>query len=609
MTALINLLAAGEAGADKLALALAAVVVFGVTAQWIANQLNIPAILLLLPAGVLAGPVTGIIEPDELLGNLLFPAVSLAVGILLFEGGLDLKYGDIRVGQDVVVRLVTIGVVITWIVAAISARLLFDTSNRMAVLIGSLLVVSGPTVVLPLVRQARPRDPTASILKWEGIVIDPIGATVAIVALDAVLTRDGSILNSALRVLTTAGVGLASGVIGALVLVEALRRHLVADRLHNPFTLMIVVAAFEAANLLRPEAGLFATTVMGVILANQRRAPIRHIQEFEENLGILIIAALFILLAARIELEALSAYWVRSIVLVAILVFIARPLAVYFSTVGASLPGNHRKYLCCLAPRGIVAAAVSSVFALELEAEGFAVEADPIVPVTFMVIVGTVLVYGTMASPLAQRLRVARPKPLGVALIGGEDWALELGSKLIEEHVDVLIVATDPDEVISAAERGMLAYGGRLDSEDLDLALDAVGIAQAIALSRTSDLNAFGMTRLVERLGRARVFHLPPTIDESGQESSTSTSVYGRRPFSPAATQARIQRALEAGGEFITVDEDSFDDELMTNALPLITIGPDKVPVISMSSAPARPAPGYRTIMLSNADAVTGAPT
>ncbi|MDY7106300.1 MAG: cation:proton antiporter [Actinomycetota bacterium] len=583
----------------ELALGLAAVVVVGVAAQWVATLLRIPTILLLLAAGVLAGPVSGVVVPRDLLGELLFPLVSLAVGVLLFEGGLGLQYRDIRDGQVALLRLITVGTLITWVIGWVAAAQLLDANRGVAALIGAVLVVSGPTVVLPLLRQARPREPSASILRWEGIIIDPIGATLAIVVLEAVLSNEG-LGPSIGRIIATGVAGTVAGLVGAGIMIVMLERHLVADRLHNAFTLMVVVAAFEAANLLRPEAGLFATTVMGVALANQRRVPMRHIREFEEDLGTLILSGLFILLGASISLDAVADLAPRAILLALVLIFVARPLAVYASTLGTSVPGRHRLYLCFMAPRGIVAAAVSAVFALDLQNHPevqAAEDADLLVPGVFVVIVCTVAFYGLLAGPAASWLRIARAQPRAIALIGGERWALDLAEQLMNADVAVLVVSPSPTEARRAAERGMLTFSGRLDSEDLELALDTVGVAQAIALSRTADLNAFGMNRLVDHLGRRNIYHLPPTVGEPEGEA-THSAVFGRRPFSPDASQRRIRHSLGAGGRFILVDETSWDDTRYANALPLVTIDGSGLAEIQVGATPRRPERGGRLVLL-----------
>lgn len=565
-----HVLAATDA---DLGVGLAAVVVFGVGAQLLASRIHVPAILLLLLGGVVAGPVLEIVDPDELLGDLLFPAVSLAVGILLFEGGLGLRWAELeRHGRGPIIRLITIGVLVTWVIGGVAAFLLLDVDRNAAVLLGAILVVSGPTVVLPLLRFARVREPVNGILRWEGIFIDPVGATVAIVVLDAVIENEGTGASFE-RILTTSGAGTVAGLLGAGILTLLFNRHWVPDHLHNPFTLALVVAAFAGADLVRPEAGLFATTVMGVALANQRWAPIAHIREFEENLGALILAGLFIVLGARVDTDLLLDYLPESVALAVVLIAVARPLAVYLSTVGSGLSFVERAYLACLSPRGIVAAAVSALFALELEEAGQPVEA--LAPVTFIVIVTTVL-FSAIASRIgARRFRVARPAPKGVAFVGGPDWALDLAAWLADHEVPALVITTDPLEVEAATRKGVLSFQGNLDSEDLLMAMDSVGVKIVVGVSRFQEVNSLVIERAAEAIGRANVYFLPRSDESVDAPESSHGAVMARRPFGRETTQVKLERLVAGDWEMTAVSADSHDDTPLDDAIPLLAIDVD----------------------------------
>lgn len=590
------------AAADTdLGLGLAAIVVFGVGAQYLASRLRLPSVLILLLGGLVAGPGLGVVEPDELLGDLLFPAVSLAVGILLFEGGLSLRFRELeREGRGPIIRLVTVGVVVTWIVGALAAALFVGLDVDESILLGAILVVSGPTVVLPLLRFARVREPVNGILRWEGIFIDPVGATLAIVVLDAIIGDEGA-GQSIERVLTTAGSGTLAGLVGAAVLTVLFARHLVPDSLHNPFTLALVVTAFSAADVVRPEAGLFATTVMGVALANQRRAPMAHIREFEEDLGQLILAGLFILLGARIDPEQLVEVAPGAIALAAVLILVGRPLAVYLSTVGSGLSFVERAYLVCMAPRGIVAAAVSALFAIEL-AE-IAQPVDELVPVTFIVIVVTVIYSSIAARVGAERFRVARPEPRGVAFIGGPGWALDLASWLADQEVPTLVVTNDPLESREASRRGVLTYTGELDSEDLELALESVGVKNAVAVSRLQMLNSMGIDRASASVGRANVYYLPPDDGDEHDNESSVSAVIARRPFGRGSTQATLEHSYTAGGRIVAVSSETFDRDRLDDAIPLLELPLDRVPQVVTGHPEKPPAEGTVRVYLAGEDA------
>ena len=558
---------------SNLGVGLAAIVVLGVGLQLIANVVRVPAILLLLFGGVLAGPATGLVEPDELLGDLLFPAVSLAVGVILFEGGLGLRFAELeRHGRAPILRLITVGVLVTWLVGGLGAFLIVGLDGGSAVLLGSILVVTGPTVIIPLVRFARPREPVNGILRWEGIFIDPIGATLAIVVLGAVIDYQGA-RSSIQRVLTTAGTGTLAGLAGAGILIFLFSRHRVPDNLHNPFTLAVAVAAFAGANVVRPEAGLFAATVMGVTLANQRWAPVGHIREFEENLGALILGGLFIVLGASIDLDAVVEYLPRAVLLSIVLVAVARPAAVYLSTVGSELRFAERAYLMCLSPRGIVAASVSALFALELEEAGEPVEA--LAPVTFVVIVVTVAFSAVASVVGAKRFRVARPPPWGLGFIGGPDWAIDLAAWLADHDIPTLVISTDPSEVDAASARGVLTYAGALDSEDFLLALESVGVSSVIATARFEEFNTLGIHRAVATVGRANAYYLPRSEEDFDAPESAHAAVIARRPFGKDCTQAMLDEAMEQGGRIVPVTAENHDHDVLDGAIPLVAIDPD----------------------------------
>ncbi len=581
MSSIAAVAATTGSGPDPL-VAVAVIVVLGVGSQWLAGRLGIPSILLLLGAGLLAGPGLDLVDPDALLGDLLFPLVSLGVGILLFEGGLALRRDEAREVGASLARLIVVGALVTWVVAAVAIDTLFAVDTSSAWLIGAVLVVSGPTVVLPILAQIDIRPASSALLKWEGILIDPVGALLAVVVLEAVLGADtaGEIVA---RITVTLIGGAAVGVVMAVLLAEALRRHWVPDRLHNAVVLMAVVGAFVLADQMQSEAGLTATTIMGVALANQKRAPVAHIAEFEEDLGVLVLGGLFVLLGARVDLGAVIDFLPRSLALLAVLVFVARPLAVAAATLGSPVPVRDRFFIAAMAPRGIVAAAVASLFAIELEAQGRGV--PEFVPVVFTVIVGTVIVYGLAAGRLARLLKVARAEARGVALVGGDGWVLDLADRLVELGVPVLVITSDPERVAAAAERGLLVYSGRLDSESLPLAARGVGVSLALALTDSDDTNDFATRRLSEIVGRANVFQIPGD-DSDAAEGGTSTAVVARRLFGGRVTHAEIDELLGRGARVRVLQRPPRDDQPW---LPLIVVDADGNPRVRGAGERFRP--------------------
>lgn len=465
---------------------LGAIVVLGVGMQWLARRIRVPAILLLIAAGLAAGPWLGIIEPDEIFGDSLFTIVSMAVSLLLFEGGLGLDVRELRRrGPRPVVQLVTLGVVITWLAVAIVARPLFGLPTDMCLLLGALLVVSGPTVVGPLLHVVRPREPTATILRWEGIVIDPIGATLALVVLKVVTSDEAPFTELVL----TGLVGCAVGMVAAGLLVLALRTFSVPDDLEPAVTFMTVIAAYTVGEWAFEEGGLFAATVLGVALANQRWVSVRRIAVFGHDVGVLVLGGLFVVLAARVTPSAFEGIVLPSIGLVAVLVLVVRPVVGWLCTTRSGLAVRDRVFIGALAPRGIVAAATSALFALRLTDAG--VDDGRIDAIVFVVIVGTCLIYGLGAAPFARALRVTEPVPTGILLVGHQPWLLALADLLADRGEDVRVLASDQQSLVGRARGWRLLTMAATDHRVLD---ELRSVRTAVLASHDAEHNAVLLT-------------------------------------------------------------------------------------------------------------------
>lgn len=511
------LLAAGESAiGPTLALILGA----GMLAQWLAWRTQIPSIIALLVAGLVLGPVTGVVDPDELLGGTLFPLVSLAVAVILFEGGLDLPPRELRSTGIVVRRLISVGAVATFLVAWFSAREIFGISNQASLVLGAVLVVTGPTVIGPLLRFVRPTGTTGPILRAEGVLIDPIGATGALLAFEIVVTDapDEAVSKLigvlALTIVAGAGFGLAA----AFVLDTALRRFLIPDQLAIPVTFAFVVASFVAANEVQEEAGLLAVTVLGMYLARRESSTIRQVLEFNESLRTLLISVLFILLAARIDADALQDVLLPSLAFLAALVLVARPLSVIVSSVRTSLTWRERVFLMTMAPRGIVAAAVSAIFAIRLEEENVP-DATKIVPIVFLVIIGTIVVYGFLAGPAARWLGLAEAQANGILIAGAHAVARGLGKELQDRDIKALLVDTDPYNVTRAIAAGLPARRMSVLAEEASHDLDLRGIGRLLAFTSNDEVNSLATARFARVFGRREVFQLVPTKRRPGDSS------------------------------------------------------------------------------------------
>jgi len=572
--------------------------------------MRLPAILLLLVAGVLAGPIGGLIHPDRLIGNLLFPAVSLAVAVILFEGGLSLRLADLNAYGSVVWRLVTIGALVTWILATTAAHWTTGVGFQLSVLIGAILVVTGPTVIVPLLRQVRLKTRVASVAKWEGILNDPLGAILAVLVYEGILADTWArattitLLGLGKSLVAAAAVGLG----GALALAAALKRYYVPDYLESPLSLGVVGAAFLAANGLQQESGLLAVTIMGVALGAQRSIDVRGILEFKENLRVLLISILFILLAARLELSALADVAIPGLALLAILVLVVRPISVTLATLGTPLSWRERIMLMCLAPRGIVAAAVASVFALRLQAAGFE-QADVIVPLIFFIIAGSIVVYAIPANWIAARLDVAGSEADGILFLGAHPWARELAKTLQDLGFRVLLVDSNFLSVRAARMASLPAYYGNVVSEEVIDRLDLEGIGKMIGLTPNYAANSLAAIHFSEIFGRSEVYQLAPeTAAVARAGVSLPLQLRGRILFDRTATYSAITQRFEAGARIKTTalterfGMDAFRNMYGDDALPMFAVSEAGVLRVIATDNPPSLEPGTTVIALVEPD-------
>lgn len=531
--------------------ALAFVLAVGIGAQWVAARVRLPAIVLMLGSGLLVGPVLHVVDPTETFGPPLTPMIGLGVGILLFEGGLSLRWASIgTTTRRVVLRLLSVGALVSFVLATTAAVLVTPLPTGVAVLFGAIMVVTGPTVVIPLLRQARLRPRVARILRWEGIIVDPVGAVLGVCVMEVLLLRGGSVGEVAFALVKITVLGSLVGGVVAVALIVALDRHWVPDHLRGALSLVAAIGAFAVANELGSDAGLYAVTVAGIVVANQRRVPIQPIVELHEHLASLVLAVLFVVLAARVEADTLAANVGPALALLALLVLVVRPAAAFLSTLGTSLTGSERLYLACLAPRGIVAASVSAVFGLSLTAHDIP-GGDDLAAITFLVVCGTVLVYGPLARPIARRLHVDTPDPTGVVLVGAGRWARELGGALADLSVPVLLLAEDEARADDARHDGLLVFAGRLEGDELPEALEGIGARLAIVGSGAEALDAIAVERVVGVLGRAEVWRV--ARDDGHTRTLRDGGAFeGRHAFSPL-TQEHLDALLVDGAQVATL--------------------------------------------------------
>lgn len=574
-------------------LPLAAIIVIGIGAHWLAWRLRIPAILPLLAAGFLIGPATGWLNPDDVFGHVLFPAVSLLVGLILFEGGLSLRIDELRKVGGALWGLVIVGPLVTWLLTALAAWLLVGIAWQIALVLGAILVVTGPTVIGPLLRQVRPRGPAGTLLKWEGILTDPLGASLALLVFEIVISleTESAAAIVVLGILRTILAGVVLGFGGGWVLTQLLRQYWIPDYLQNAVTMMFVVGGMTASNMIQGESGLLTVTLMGIYLANQKRVNVQHIIEFKENIRVLIIAGLFIVLAASLDMEDLRRLPLGSAVFLGVLILIIRPACVFAATALSTLQRRDKVFLSGVAPRGIVAASVSAVFGVRLAEAGIP-DAELLSPLTFIVIMGTVVVYGLTARPLAQRLELAEPHPTGLLLIGAHRWARQFAAALAEHDVPVRLVDTNRNLVGRARRENLVAFHANILSEQAEEELDLSGIGGLVALTSNDEVNSMACLGFSDVFGRGRVYQLPPP-SEDGAEGVTER-LRGRNLFAPSLSFDGVTDAIRAGAKFQSFElgeELTFEqlsEEYGESFVPLITIE-GKFPKPMTISDPPRP--------------------
>lgn len=586
---------------------LAAVIFAGILCQWIAWRVKLPAILFLLFAGVIAGPLTGWLNSDALFGDLLFPFISLSVAVILFEGSLTLRFHQIAGLGRVIRNLISFGVLATLLITAGATRLVFNFPWPLALLFGAITSVTGPTVIVPMLRTVRPTAAVANILRWEGIVIDPIGATLAVLVYEFILAgSSGNPLGHTLLAFSRLiGIGLLLGSLSGYLYGTILRRHWLPGYLHNVATLGIVIFVFAFSNSIQQESGLLTVTVMGIWLANMRDVSMEEILDFKESLSVLLISVLFIVLAARLDFQRFIHLGWQVVFIFLSIQLLSRPLSVMISALGSKLKWPERHLLAWIAPRGIVAAAISALFAIKLEAAGYA-EAQLLVPLTFSVIIGTVVLQSATARFIAKRLGVAEPDPRGFLIIGANLVARTIGKALQQAEFRVLLVDTDWEKISKARMEGLETYYGEPVSEHADRYLDLVGIGKLLALSPRGALNTLSCMHYRMELGSKEVFTIQTAADlEMSKERKAVSHKHWRVLFGQEITFSSLAKILTQERWKIrstTLSQAfNFADYLQHhghNAIPLFAITPKGKIEVFTAEEQLRPLPGWIIIGL-----------
>ena len=585
---------------DNLTLTFALIGALGVGSQWLAIRLHMPAIVFMLAAGILAGPVFGLIDPKADFGELFKPIVAVAVALILFEGGLTLNFRELRDAAPAVRRLCTIGALLGWVANTAAAHWIAGLSLPVAAVFGGILVVTGPTVIIPLLRQARLSSRTASTLRWEAIVNDPAGALLAVLAFEAVVASQGDHLAQAAGHFTIGLVAAtATGWAAGRVLTLGFRRGLVPEYMKAPILFTSVLAVYACTDWILHESGLLAVTVMGLTMANARLPSLDELKRFKEHITVLLVSGVFVILAATLKPDDLLLLDAWGIAFIIAIMVIARPIAVGLSLVGTNLTWKERGFVAWVAPRGVVAVAVSGFFGERLVDLGYA-DGALLAPLAFALVAITVIVHGFSIRPLARAMGLTSTRPPGVIILGGNRWSTALASELHRSEVPVIMVDRNWHKLGKARAQRIPTWFGELLSEAADHALDLHHYDTLVAVTDNDAYNALVCTDVGAEMGRDKVFQVG-RHDAEDDHSEMPSTLGGRTLMASGTPLDHLDLRMARGWELRTIEAPDDTEELHDKAEPVALIRGGSAIFYTAGKPPAR-RKGDRMIIFSPAE-------
>lgn len=541
----------------------------------------------MLIAGVIAGPVTGLIDPQRDFGALQQPIIKLAVAVILFEGGLSLNFRELRHAGSAVARLVLIGVPIGWVLGTLAAHYAAGLPLGISALFGGILVVTGPTVIGPMLRTLRVPATVRDTLKWEGIVNDPIGALLA-VAIFAYITYIGPDRDAVAIGFDVAAATLVAGGLGALLgfaMTSAFRRGYIPEYLKAPVVLVAVIAGFVAADLIKHETGLITVTVMGVVMANRQTQSTAALKHFKEDLAVLLISGVFIILSATLDWGVIQRFQARFVLFLIAILFVVRPLTVLASLMFSRMPWRERLFIAWIAPRGIVAIAVTGLFALRLEDFGMR-GADTLVPLAFSVVIATIFAHGFSANWLARRLGIHKGKGDGVLLVGANPFTTAFGVALRDLGLSVTVADTAKFALRAVRKKELTVYQGDILDEAMQDSVDMLQFQQVIAATDSDSYNALVCADLGPEMGTDK-------LTQTGLDEVRLSRGRGRVLFEDGPTIDDLQTRVVAGWTFgktrITdvYPYEKYRERLSKGSAPVAVLKPDnRLLLFSMTARP-----------------------
>lgn len=539
--------------------AFALVGALGVGSQWLAWRLRMPAIVLMLVAGLIVGPGTGIFDPARDIGPLVAPMISLAVAVILFEGGLTLNFHTLADAAVGVRRLILVGAPLGWLTSTLAAHYAAGLGWEASAVFGGIMIVTGPTVIAPLLRQARLSKRPGMLLQWEAIVNDPIGALAAVMAFEVVV-----VLNTAesagqaigllvVGTLWASAVGIAAG----WGIAQSFKRFWVPEYMKVPVLFAVLLAAFAASDLMMHESGLLAVTIMGIVIANSELPSYEELRRFKEQATVLLVSGVFILLAASLSRSAIMALDLRAAFFVLAVVLVARPITVLVSLLGSGLPNREKILVAFTGPRGVVLVAVAGLFGERLAALGIE-DGASVGPLAFALVAATVVLHGFTLIPFSRMLGLAGAETPGVLLVGGSRFTRGLAEALNKAEVSALITDTNRYRLRSAREMGINTWYGDILGEASEHAVEFMSYGVVIAATNNDAYNTLVATDLAPEFGRENVLQIGRVKETASRHALPST--LGGRRFGAGGTWDELEAMMREGWGFrVTRLTEEFD--------------------------------------------------
>ncbi|PIC71575.1 sodium:proton exchanger [Sporosarcina sp. P17b] len=558
---------AGVSMEEAALISIVAILALGIFSQWLAWKIQWPSIFIMSIAGLLIGPIMGWVNPEVALDELYSPLISLAVAIILFEGSSNLDFREIKDISKSVFRVVTLGAFLAWILGSFTAHYIAGLTWEVSFIIGGLFVVTGPTVIIPLLRNAKLKARTAAVLKWEGIIVDPAGPLLALFAYEVikVLTNDHLSMNYLLNFFGGAALAALLGLVMGLLISVMANRGQFPEYLKSPVILAFVLLCFTMAEVIMHETGMLAVTVMGLVLGRSKRyvSSIGNVGHFVENVSVMLTSTVFILLTASLARETIAQIFTLPIIgFVLVMLFVVRPLSIWISTIGTELVWREKLLIGWIAPRGIVALTVAGYFASTLAEDGYE-EATLLTALTFALVFITVTAHGFTLGPLAKKLNLASNEPPGVLIVGASSFSIQLAMQLKEMNIPVLIVDPSQGRLRPAIEAGIDTFMGQMLSERSRFSIDLAPYDTILSMTGDASYNALITQSFAPEFGFNNTFSLTAVSNHTMSKSALPISLKAHLLFEEGATFPELNRKINTDYEIGLFEWEGTDTDLV----------------------------------------------